>query len=273
MKQYLGTQLIIATFLIVSLALSACSSGDSDSDDAHQQVPLTNACSVLGLNPKIINGTACNETKSPVVRINIVGSNNLQGLCSGVMLTKKAVLTAAHCFIEDSIKSVNINANGVKYDVSEVVVHPELDILFEDDEPRIINDVAILKLSRETNLPSLPILATQPLESGDIFSIFGFGLDESGNLNSLRSGQSKINSLTDQHIIANFDGVTGSNSCNGDSGGPAIRTIGAQSAIVGLVSSGSKETCDAGDTSLYANITSGIMLNFIKQEVPDVGLL
>ncbi|MBX7144462.1 MAG: trypsin-like serine protease [Oligoflexia bacterium] len=261
--------------LLALLATSACTKSSSDDGDSNA-VPQTNACSVLGLNTRVITGTVCSETNSPVVKVNIINTDSTQGLCSGTMISSNAVLTAAHCFLEHDLQIAYIEANGVAVPASEVAIHPAVAVGSDDNNnntPIVLNDVAIVHLSSAVTLPTLPILSSQTPRPDQIFSIFGYGLDENNNLGVLRSGQSLIESVTSQNFTARYDGV-GSNSCNGDSGGPAILTLASgQNAIIGLVSSGTVTTCQVGDLSYYANVTSADLLSFIQQEVPTVSVL
>ena len=85
----------LALALLVSLV--ACTKGGDDDDDDDSSGPRTNACSVLGLNARIINGTECSTSNSPVVELEMVDTFGQVALCSGTMITKDDVLFAAHC--------------------------------------------------------------------------------------------------------------------------------------------------------------------------------
>jgi trypsin len=270
----LGFMKKVFLLLYTLCLLGSCTSGGSN--DQPEVVPLQNACEVIGLNPRIISGTACAETNSPVAKVLIVNQDNSQGLCTGTFLSANKVLTAAHCFLGKSVRFVFVELNGESSLASSVVVHPQAAIVLEGSVPKVANDVAIITLSANRAVNTLPILVSATIKRNDVFSIYGYGLDEAGNLQVLRSGQSKASSVNDQHITAKFENV-GSNSCNGDSGGPALLTIlkdgVAQSGIVGLVSSGSNPSCLSGDESVYAHVASSIMLDFIQDQVPELRLL
>lgn len=266
--------LFIFTF---SFVLNACSGGSGDDDGGGSPDPLlTNACSVIGLNTRIINGTACSDNNSPVVQIRILPDNDPREFnCSGTLITATDVLTAAHCFLQSGSGRTFVVINNQSIP-GTATLHPSAAIVSDGDDVEVVFDVAIVKLSRAVSLPTLPVLISDPVVTDEVISIYGYGLDENGVLGTLRSGQSRVDSVDEQHIAAEFTG-DGSNSCNGDSGGPAVMAIVRDGisvpGIVGLVSSGSVESCGIGDRSLYTNVTSQSMLNFIQSTAPGVNLL
>lgn len=252
----------------ICLLLASCSGGGGGGggDDLSR-----NACSTIGLPSRIIDGTACSDTNSPVVKITLFNADGSSALCSGSMLTSDDVLTAAHCLVTTNVVAANVTANGVDIPVREIVVHPG--VTFSQEAQAIFNDVAILRLNSPVSLPTLPILASTDVGSDDVIAIYGYGRDEDGNFETLRSGESRVGSVTPQHLIAAFDGQEGSNSCNGDSGGPAVFTPeNGPAGIVGIVSSGNNPQCGAGDISLYANVQDEL-LGFIVANVPDARVI
>jgi secreted trypsin-like serine protease len=264
------------SFAACLLILCATGCSEDNDDNGGGDDLRTDACSTLGLDSRIINGTACEENNSPVVRINLVNADGQSSLCSGSMITDNDVLTAAHCVVTSRIVSATVRVNGREVSVRRITPHPG--VRFDETAIAIFNDVAILELSESVSLPTLPIILSRPIGEGDRFSIYGYGRDDNDNLDVLRSGDSRVGSVTDQHIIAAFDGETGSNSCNGDSGGPAVQTIETsdnvdRTGIVGLVSSGNNPNCTAGDISLYANVQGNELRDFILATVPDASVI
>lgn len=239
-----STTRLFAAFLTV--ALVSCGGGSSDNSAS----PATNACSTLGLNTRIINGTQCAEAGSPVLALNIQSQDGRSSLCSGTVITKTHIVTAAHCFLDQNVQSVFVEIDGQRIFGSKVSIHPDARI--DINRQSAVNDVAVLEMNRNLNRPTVPLLLSQSIESGDIISIFGFGLDENGRIGQLESGQMQVSDVTTNELIAEFQGE-GSNTCNGDSGGPALYTItnSGRAALVGVTSSGTLNTCLTGDKSFF----------------------
>jgi secreted trypsin-like serine protease len=225
------------------------------------------------ISQRIINGNEIDPTAYPqIIKLNLTLSDGSAGICSGTVIGSNSVLTAGHCF-PSGIRSASIEkSDGSSVAITKVYVHPGYTENLVVNA--IFNDVAIAKTSTPIGLPALGIIASQTPTSDDLIGIYGYGYDEDRNLGTLRSGTMSIDLVTDNHIFATFDDL--SDTCNGDSGGPAtisltdatgqITAVG----IVGITSSGSKSDCSQGDLSLFTNVQTPGVLNFIKKYAPEV---
>jgi len=257
-------------------ALTACGGGGSDGDNGGGGSGglSNNACAAVGLNTKIINGTECDDTRSPIVEINLFASNGSRSLCSGTVVQTRSVLTAGHCFLsgsDETIEGASIIVEGQERFASVVYVHPEYQI----GDTAIFNDVAVLEFSAPLGLPTLPVILSKKIVPDEVFSILGYGFDENGEFGVLRSGEMAASSVSPNHIFSVF-GSSGSNTCNGDSGGPALLIIsnGTGQEITGIVGVTSTGTagldCQTGDLSLFANVQEEPIVSFLRRRVPGI---
>ena len=249
----------LSFLILVGVALTSCGSGSDTSD------------SNTGLFPRIINGTEVATTTSPqMVAIEIEYFDGTRSLCSGVFIGSRAILSAAHCFISP-VRAALIHAGELMAPALGVSIAPGF---FADPVTNaFFNDVAILSTA-ELGRPVLPILISQSLESGDTVLTFGFGLDENGSFGDLKAGDTEIEIVTENHFFAVPFSGEGTNACNGDSGGPAVRTVVTEdgttkSGVIGLVSSGTAENCFDSDSTLYTNLQKAELIEFIAAVVPE----
>lgn len=267
----------VAFFLFYSVflfALSGCTKGGSGDGDSNRL--SNNACSDLGLGSRsferIVNGTNCDATRSQVVRLVFIGRGTQTGFCSGTMITGNDVLTAAHCFLGNPVRVVMITGRSLEdsreFEAVNWSIHPG----FRAGGTLAFDDVAVVHLELNTDLPTVPILTSQNVSSGEVVGIFGYGTDENGNFDfeDLEAGEMRISDVTRTHIGADFSGE-GSNTCTGDSGGPVISHRLGFPAIAGVTSTGTQLDCLEGDTTFFANMSSQSIIDFLRRVVPDAG--
>jgi len=186
------------------------------------------------------------------------------------MIAPDAVLTAAHCFL-NSPSTVAVAIGPIDSVQSYQAVRWEPHPSFSQTNQGAFNDVAVVFLNTNLDLPVLPLLGSRSVESGEILAIYGYGESGSGETDfaELRSGEMEAADVTTNHILALYDG-TGSNTCFGDSGGPIVADVGGGPAIAGITSTGALENCGPGDASLFVNIQSTSIADFVRSQVPNV---
>ena len=279
---------------LIALIIAAC--GGSGSSDG---ITETNACGVLGLadaptapasntttsaafqlsdkalvaDAKIVNGTICStNNKSPVVAL-LLYSGNTQYLCTGTMISANKVLTAAHCF--EGVNAVEVifgAADGTlrRTPASGWVVHPN----YTRTSFELLNDVAVVNIGRDLSLPSLPISTSTTPSAGDIASIFGYGLTSgsASDAGVLRSGSMRISGNSETSITAVYQ-ANRSSTCFGDSGGPLLFSVGGQPSLVGVTSTGLRDSsaaeCSVNEEERFARLQSPVVANFLRSAAPD----
>jgi MYXO-CTERM domain-containing protein len=226
----------------------------------------------------IVNGTS-DAGKDPAVGlVRIFNARGTQiATCTGALITPLIVLTAAHCAdgsLGDTDYSVafadayDVRTNNFPGFIAERSVaakwtNPNF------DEKNLSNgyDLALLLLAEPApaSVPPLSIDRTRAVARGASVRMVGFGLVSAGSSSNMRIKLTATTEVTD--VSARVFTVDGSKSspCNGDSGGPALVTVGDQELVAGVVSFGDTN-CDKSSgyswvEALRADIDAFVMAN------------
>ncbi len=195
--------------------------------------------------------------------------------CTGTLVGKHLVLTAAHCVYEDGDPAnYTVVVDGASQSVASVWHETGFDLSRPIVEVRPY-DLGMIVLAQDVKKKApIPILVGRKPRPRQRLFIAGFGLSERSS-NTMRTYKEafKIGEIqldgTDNEVLYSSHRATQTSVCGGDSGGPALQYYGNHIAIVGVASTGTntsrKGRCvlSQGGHSAHVDIQSSNSLQFL----------
>jgi hypothetical protein len=176
--------------------------------------------------------------------------NSLGELCSGVIVGRDLVLTAAHCVMDRAAYRISALTRAFRpqrFNVAALAIHPTfVPGTTPRTQPGI--DLAILKLDRPFGPEFLALDPTEAgrIDVGDAVTIAGFGVSSErlkGSARTLRQTNlvslgpievaNRVLIVVDRNRLAE---TTGAGACRGDSGGPILAATQTGYQLYGIVS-------------------------------------
>ncbi|SFV13319.1 Trypsin [Methylobacterium sp. 174MFSha1.1] len=184
----------------------------------------------------VVGGTDAPD--APLARSSVMVLSSRGGVCTGIVLARDVVLTAAHCAapgVEHRVHFRDESGAPVMLGIAARVLHPGYDAGAIAGRRRSI-DLALLRT--ETALPArfVPASLTEaPVAAGTPLTLGGYGVARPGDHRSTGTFRTATLPLVEPYgpsrILAWLKGPAASGACEGDSGGPIVTAGGGVLAV------------------------------------------
>ena len=266
--------LLAAALVVVNCggggAPSAPSSSSSTTTPSSPTTPSLNVCGILAgaafFPQGIVSGTECSPASTPVVKLNLYDKAGIAGGCTGTVIASRAVLTAAHCLVDDIVSVRIFLGTGDQVPSTSFQWSPQ----YKPKDSASL-DVGVIFTGQDLGRTPLALLTSRDARVGEQAVIAGWGNDVTGaGGNTLKAGTANISAVGTTLLETLYTG-TGSAVCSGDSGGPLLLAEGGVWSIAGVTSATSIGGSCASGSSYYANIRNAEIRKFILDLVPGAG--
>lgn len=270
MKATKGNDLLLKAAVLIAFAgLAACAPKNQEAE-IYQSSDASES--------SIVGGEAV-DAKDPLLKTTVGIALKGHGvICTGTLISKNLVVTAAHCTMDlskPSDLSVTFgNDTKAKTLQTRKVLGGRVPAkwpLLGASQKKDWNDIAVLKIDGVAPAgfePAVLLANKLALKDGQDVTIAGFGLlnmipEKSSNLMQKVVIKMTDSKYADSEVL--FAQHEGKGACHGDSGGPALITVKGRPVLIGVTSRAAtlKGGMNCMEGSIYTSIAAHI--GFLKQ--------
>jgi len=245
---------------------------------------------------KIVNGQQANINEFPYMVALHEKASNIRAFCGATIISKRFLLTAAHCAVINSnpanlealvgdhdLTSSTETLYAARYDISQIIVHPNY-----QSQPEVKNDIALfrtavdIQFSRGVGPICLPLQNAASNFDYKYVNLAGWGTTSFGGVTSTVLRKAQVYTTTNSFCQSNYGSetvidpseiCTASNeykdACQYDSGGPLILQA-SRAFQLGIISFG--RPCGTGSPTVGINTRLTSYLSWISGYVGSGGL-
>ncbi|XP_045450175.1 collagenase-like [Melitaea cinxia] len=270
-------------FCLILCYLNYFVKSDVVRDGYHKAIGIPKAYSMMSVEgmSRIVGGSPAGTAMAFPYQAGIVVTltTGWTSVCGGSLVSNTRVLTAAHCWWDGQsqasqftvvLGSLLLFSGGNRIVTKDIVLHPNW------NTNDIRNDIAVVKIPRVqyTNIiQAIPLPALSDVNqdfSGLVGTATGYGKTTDAQNNFPQTTtlhHVNLNVITNTVCQTRFDiplhgsqmctdGARGVGTCEGDSGGPLTVVWKNKRTLVGIVSFGVGDACQAGHPSVYTRVTA-----------------
>lgn len=217
----------------------------------------------------VVGGTEAPD--AALARSSVMVLSSRGGVCTGIVLARDVVLTAAHCAASGAEHRVHFRdetGEPVLLGIAARAVHPGYDAGAIAGRRRSI-DLALLRTDSALPARFVPAALTgAPAAAGTPLTLGGYGVARPGDHRSTGTFRTAALPVVEPYgpsrILVWLKGPTASGACEGDSGGPIIAAGGTVLAVTTWASGTGKESGkgsgkEAG-TSPCGGVSQGVLV-------------
>jgi secreted trypsin-like serine protease len=193
----------------------------------------------------VVNGVelSANSKDSKLAVLLLMTRGSSLNACTGILISKQIILTAAHCVSGVQPKQIRIvfKNHGTQdeapsdFKADKIVIHEKF-----TGSPEGFSDLALVKMlgSAPSDYPSVSLMSANEQPDSDVVTLIGYGITSEDKKDSMVLRETTKSFKSDIHPKIGYFGIDQSSKsggfCRGDSGAPVFVSVKATRKLFGI---------------------------------------